>query len=220
MRFVDELRAEHDLIEQVAGAFQAFADARGRGDGRAADGARFLRFFRLFAGDFHHAREEDTLFVALAERAGLPADRGPIAVLIDDHRRLARVLDAVAPLASADPLGPDDAARLRALATEYAHGLWHHIDAENSVLLPESEARLRKRFVVELPSREMTLAEREARDGAADLLRRYPPANDPRIIRGDGCVLCPAYGESCRGLEREWWSESEWDELEDHLASD
>jgi hypothetical protein len=32
-------------------------------------------------------------------------------------------------------------------------------------------------------------------------------------------VFCLAYGESCRGLEHEWWNESEWEEFEDHLPS-
>ncbi len=220
MRLTEELRAEHDLIEQVAGAFRTFVDARLCGEPSRGDGARFLTFFRLYAGEFHHAREEDTLFAALTRDAGLPADRGPVAVLTEEHRRLGRILDEIEPLADAAPLDAAPGARLRALALAYTHGLWHHIDAENSVLFPEGESRLRKQFVAELPSREMTAAERDAMALGASLLQRYPPLVDRTVIRGDGCVLCAAFGESCAGLEQEWWSESEWDELDDHLASD
>ena len=39
------------------------------------------------------------------------------------------------------------------LAMEYSRTLWLHLDAENSVLLPESEARPRRNNVTELPSR-------------------------------------------------------------------
>ena len=33
------------------------------------------------------------------------------------------------------------------------------------------------------------------------------------------CALCPAFVNSCEGLERSWWNEHEWDEFEDHLPS-
>jgi hypothetical protein len=66
----------------------------------------------------------------------------------------------------------------------------------------------------------MTPAEAAAREAAADLLIKYPPLADDTIIRGDGCVSCHAFAESCRGLEREWWNEWEWEEFEDHLGGD
>ena len=69
MELINQLRAEHDLIEQVAGSLRTFVRQRARGEGDPADGARFMAFFRRYAGDFHHAREEDTLFVALTGRA-------------------------------------------------------------------------------------------------------------------------------------------------------
>lgn len=220
MQLIDELRAEHDLIERVVGSLRTFASLRARGEADAADGPRFLRFFVHYAGRFHHAREEDTLFVSLARDAELPADRGPIAVLLGDHRRMAGLLESMAPLlTSPDALDVEAGARLQALATEYAHALWHHIDAENSVLLPESEMRLRRHGVRELPSRPMTDEEAEAHAWGEDLVARYPPASDADAMRGDGCVMCPAMLADCRGLEHEWWNESEWDEFEDHLPS-
>jgi hypothetical protein len=30
--------------------------------------------------------------------------------------------------------------------------------------------------------------------------------------------MCPAYGVSCNGLEREWWNESEWEEIHERLT--
>jgi hemerythrin-like domain-containing protein len=220
MQLIDDLRAEHDLIERVVGAFRTFVDRRLAGEADPGDGPRFLAFFRLFAGRFHHAREEDALFVALERDAELPADRGPMAVMREDHRRMAGLLDAMEPLLAGD-LGETSAREtLAALAREYSRSLWHHIDAENSVLLPESEERLRRHGIRELPSREMTGAEREARAAGEALLARYPPLDDPAIIRGDGCVFCLAFGNGCRGLEHEWWNESEWEEFENHLPSE
>jgi hemerythrin-like domain-containing protein len=213
MKLIDELHAEHDVIERVAGALLTFASsapARSQDDGAA-----FLRFFRLYASRFHHAREEDTLFAALRDRAGLPADRGPIAVMIADHERMAELLSGVAAGLEG---GADTQAGLRQSAAAYVHALWHHIDAENSVLFPECAPRLRRNGVTELPSRAMTAEERGALADGHALAARYPPPANPDEMRGDGCVMCPAFGVACRGLELEWWNEWEWDEFEDRMS--
>jgi hemerythrin-like domain-containing protein len=219
VKLIDDLRAEHDLIEQVLGSLRTFVDARLRGEGDVADGERFLSFFRLFAGDFHHAKEEETLFPALHRQADLPED-GPIAVLTSDHRRMAGVLNELGGLLVLERLDDEARGRLRALAVDYSHALWHHIDAENSVLLPEGESRLAKKGVRELSSRPMSGDESAAREAGERLIQQYPPTGDPTVIRGEGCVCCHAFGESCRGLEREWWNEWEWEEFEDHLGGD
>lgn len=219
MKLVEQLRAEHDLIEQVAGSLRAYVRARAQGGGDPADGPRFMAFFRRYAGDFHHGREEDTLFLALQRDAELPGDRGPIAVLLDDHHRMAGLLDQLEPLIGAEHPGPEDLAQLESLGLEYSRQLWQHIDAENSVLLPESEHRLRRHSVVELPSRDMTPEEVVARSLGEALVFKYPPVHEPDVMRGDGCVFCPAFYDNCRGVEHEWWNESEWDEFEDHLPS-
>lgn len=218
MQLIEELRDEHALIERVVGSLRTFVAARLAGSGEADDGPRFIRFFRLFAGHFHHAREEDTLFVALHERAELPRDRGPIAVMLGDHERMAAVLGRLE-AALGVPLG-DAAARerLESAAVEYSRSLWLHIDAENSVLFPEGQERLRRHGVYELASRPMTGEEHEARAVGEGLVERYPPSDDPGIIRGEGCVICPAFTKDCRGLEREWWTELEWEEFQDHLS--
>lgn len=215
MELIDQLRAEHDLIEQVAGAFRTFARQRTRGDGNATDGARFLAFFRLYAGRFHHGREEDTLFVSLQRDAEIPGDRGPIAALLDDHHRMGGILDRLEPLVTSDPA----AVEAEGLVLDYTEQLWHHIDAENSVLLPECEHRLPRHGVRELPSRPPDEDEAAARDTGRALLATYPPASEPGIMRGDGCVMCPAFPDRCEGLEHTWWNEHEWDELDDHLGS-
>lgn len=217
MRLIDELVAEHELIDAVVGSFRAYVSARVAGAADRSPGPQFLGFLQLFAGHFHHAREEDTLFVALRERAELP-EEGPLAVLRDDHRRTAALLELMAPLLDREVLDEASGLELQRLAVQYSRLLWHHIDAENSVLFPESEARLRKQGVLELPSRAMTPDEAAAMAVGRSLVATYPPQIDQDIVRGDGCVCCPALVENCPGLERGWWSEAEWDELEDHLA--
>jgi len=214
MQLIDELRAEHDVIDQVAGAFLTYAATSARAR-PSSDGSAFLRFFRVYAGQFHHAREEDTLFVALRDRAGLPADRGPIATMAADHARMAGLLDA----AAAGLEGGDASeAGFRESATAYVHALWHHIDAENSVLFPECGPRLRRNGVMELPSRPMAPDEHDAMSAGQALVARYPASAHPDVMRGDGCIMCPAFAVTCRGLELEWWNEWEWDEFEDRMS--
>jgi hemerythrin-like domain-containing protein len=218
MRLIEELAAEHELIDAAAGSLRTWVEQRLRGEADPADGPWFVTFLRVFAAGFHHAREEDTLFVALRDRAGLPED-GPLASLRDDHARTAALLASIERLVSERALPGAAGDELRRLAVAYSNALWHHIDAENSVLFPESESRLRKSGINELPSRSMTEEEAAARVVGEDLVRRYPPLDDETIPRGDGCVCCPAFTGACRGLEREWWNEWEWEEFEDHLPS-
>lgn len=210
MRLVDELREEHVGIERMLGSLATYVSARVGGRGDPADAAAFLDFFRLWAGRYHHAREEDTLFPVLLERLPIRPDSGPVRSLFDQHAAMAKTLEEFAPLL-AEP--GDEGERLLGLSTAHRHALLAHIDAENSVLLPESEARLLRAGVPDLVGRLPDAAERGARDGAERLLVLYPPAEDPGAIRGEGCVICPSYGVSCEGLEREWWSEQEWEDF-------
>ncbi len=215
MRLLDELRAEHIRIERLVGSLRTFADRFAAGSAPAADGLAILDALRVYAGGFHHDREELILFPALVTEASLPT-HGPIETLLDDHHVTAELLAA---MRSELSLPLPDAARLRTAAVKYSHVLWLHIDAENSVLFPESEARLARAGIRELASRAATEAELAAAAEADRLAVLYPPTDDPAIVRGEGCALCPRYGESCDGIEREWWNEYEWEEMDDHIAA-
>lgn len=217
MRLLDELEDEHLLIDHVLGSLRAYVARRLRGEGSLDDAARFLRFFRVYAGAFHHEREEAVLFRALVQQAELPADRGPVAAFTAQHRAMAVTLDRLAPLLLGDLASDEDRREAGALAAAYTAALARHIDAENSVLLPESEKRLRRAAAGELPARAPTAEEEAARLDGEDLVRAYPPSDDPAVIRGEGCVVCPSFGVDCDGVEREWWNESEWEEFPDHL---
>lgn len=213
LALLSELAEEHALIEQVLGSLRTFVDERLAGRGVAEDGEAFVDFFVHWAGHYHHAREELVLFQALVNEAELPADKGPIAALKRQHRELFQVLSQLGPLLSLPVLDDADRLQLAQLTRRYTRGLWAHIDAENSVLLPESRARLRRHGVVELPLVAPSSHDRSARDAGRALLSRYPPSVDPGAVRGEGCVICQAYGDGCDGVEREWWTELEWDDF-------
>ncbi len=218
MKLADDLAADHEVIERVVGAFRTYVGRRIAGKATADDARRFFRFFRVFAGGYHHEREESAFFPALTVDIGLPADRGPIAALLTQHQELARCLDELEPLLAPRDLDPATHAAIEMLSTRYAHALWRHIDAENTVLLPESVARLRRASVLELVSRKPTDDEIAARDDGKLLVHDYPPTHDPTALRGEGCVVCPSYGITCEGVERTWWNDWEWEEFADHLG--
>ncbi len=211
MRLIDDLRAEHEVIERVLGSLGGFVERRARGEGEPADGEGFLRFFRLYAGSYHHAREEDTLFPALEKHLELHHRSGPLFSLTDQHRRMEATLDEMASLLAGDIRTEGDGGRLVELFTRYAQALLTHIDAENSVLLPESEERLRHCGVYELNGRPPSKEELEALGEGERLASLYLPSSDLGPIRGEGCAICPSYGTTCGGLEREWWNDSEWE---------
>ena len=210
MQLLDDLRTEHDRIDAVLGALRTWADRHANGEAPLWDREAFVTFFSVYAGAFHHEREEELLFPALVRDAALPAQQGPIAVLLADHRRMEELLQTIA--------RTDDPAALQTLAVEYSHALWMHIDVENSVLFPEGEHQLRRNGVQAIDSRVPTAAEEDAASLGNTLIARYPPIQ-PDAIRGDGCVMCHAYGDSCRGLEREWWNEWDWDEMSERVAA-
>lgn len=220
MKLIDTLQDEHVLIDQVLGSFRTYVGRLLDGTAHPDDGRRFAAFFTEFAGHFHHDREERVLFDALVTEAELPRDRGPVHALAHQHAQMEAWLGEMTPLLERRPQSEDDRVRLRTLAIRYSHALWRHIDAENSVLFPEGAERLRRCGIRELPDRPMSEAEAAAREVAPALLVRYPPVEDDALARGDGCFACRAYGETCEGLEAEWWTELEWEEFRHRDASD
>ena len=216
MEIFDQLREEHTVIERVVGALQTFAAVRLRGAGEAGDGRGFLEFFRVFADRHHHALEEEVLFPAIAKAVEVPCDKGPLAALLGDHRSMKALVDELAPYLRGEA---ESGARLAGLAARYGEALLHHIDAENHVLFDECERRLPRAGVLELPTRPAGPEHLTARAEGERLATVYLPSEVPGILRGEGCVLCPNYGTSCDGIEREWWRELEWEDAFERMGS-
>jgi len=199
MPLLEEFAVEHRLVDRVAGSLVRFAE-RAVGDATSAsDVADFVHFFRVYVAGFHHEREEQVLFPALVEHAEVPGDHGPLAVMEADHREAAALVDELAAHA-------DDPGRAANVACRLAHHLWEHVDKEDSVLLPEAEQRLIRGGVPRLEGRPPTDDETAARDLGKRLTERFPPLDDPEAVRGDGCVVCSAFTETCGGIEKEWWN--------------
>jgi hemerythrin-like domain-containing protein len=199
MRLLEEFADEHRLVDRLAGSLIRFAERAGHGAANASDVSDFVHFFRVFVAGFHHQREEQILFPALVNHAEVPGDRGPLAVIEADHREAAGLVDELAARA-------DDVGRAADVARRLAHHVWEHIDKEDSVLFPEAEQRLIRGGAPRLEGRPTTGDEEAARDLGERLTERFPPLDDPEAVRGDGCVACSAFTETCGGIEKEWWN--------------
>lgn len=77
--------AEHRVIEQVLNVLEKIAErAETTGTFDRQDASNAVAFFRTFADQCHHGKEEAQLFPAM-EAKGFPRDGGPTGVMIAEH---------------------------------------------------------------------------------------------------------------------------------------
>jgi hemerythrin-like domain-containing protein len=136
------LRDEHVLILRVVDALEETFGP----PGSAIDAAGYdvieqcASFFRLYADACHHGKEEDLLFPELQER-GLPRDDGPIAVMLEEHRRGRAFVERMVAAVAGARSGQEAAQReLRIAADGYIDLIRGHIDKEDNVLFNMADA--------------------------------------------------------------------------------
>jgi len=137
----ESLRRDHDLIEKVIRSMQVTLQLLK--NGKAIPGSILLPvidFSKNFTDVCHHGKEEESLFPAL-ERAGMPRNMGPIAVMLMEHqvtRQIADRMDASAKeylrTGSSDNLASD--------IGEYVEHVSAHLWKENNRLFMMAEMRL------------------------------------------------------------------------------
>ncbi len=129
------LRDEHRLILEVAHALDRMLDDETNGTPLDYDVVeRCITFFRLFADACHHGKEEDLLFPEL-EKAGLPHDSGPIAVMLYEHEQGRVFVRSMAASVEGARSGNDEAnTALRDGAEGFIGLITAHIGKENDVL--------------------------------------------------------------------------------------
>jgi len=96
-------------------------------------------FIRNYADRFHHAKEEDILFVALV-RNGMPEKQSPIEAMLMEHdqgRAHVRGMEEAAGKALAGEIGQGPV--IIKHARGYAELLRGHIDKEDTILYPLAE---------------------------------------------------------------------------------
>ncbi len=129
------LREEHELILQVIDLLDGLL-SRGAA-GEAYDWAGIEQcavFFKLFADQCHHGKEEDLLFPVLEAR-GIPREGGPIGVMLHEHEQ-GRVLVRQMMEHLEQARGGDTAAGTTVIQASQAfiELLRNHIAKENNIL--------------------------------------------------------------------------------------
>lgn len=137
MNAVQVLMAEHRVIESVLAALTAYARSVANGrDMPRADLVELVSFLQDYADAFHHGKEEDILFRAMADQ-GMPVDGGPLGVMLAEHAEGRRLTSSLSEI-SAGEGGWSKEQRRRLLfdATSFARLLNEHIQKEDRVLYP------------------------------------------------------------------------------------
>lgn len=155
MKPTEVLSNEHRVIEQVLDCLERIiAEARANGRLDAASAGDAISFFRGFADQCHHGKEEVHLFPAL-EAKGFSRAGGPTGVMFAEHeagracvRAMSEAMDAAA---QGDPAA---LARFAEAGGEYIVLLRQHIEKEdhclfsmaNQALTDEDQAELMVKF--------------------------------------------------------------------------
>ena len=123
----DALRDEHRVIGSMLDTVEIAANlAETIGVPPDTWWARAIEWLRVFADRNHHAKEERALFPAMV-KAGVPADDGPISVMLEVHAQGRTLIQA---------MSAGSAAERASSARRYVVLLRDHIEKENGVLLP------------------------------------------------------------------------------------
>ena len=165
---IDFLMREHRAIEQVLTALDGCAQALERGAAvERPVFSDFAEFFASFADKRHHAKEEAQLFVRM-EACGMPAEEGPIAVMLAEH---AEGREHVAALRRIGTGEGELTAAERQEAIDHARAfvplLREHIMKEDEILYPMAENLLPRTALHEMAAAFETL-DAEATGGGSD----------------------------------------------------
>ena len=129
---IADLMSDHRLIEAVMTALDRKLNADGPFPHQFVEQA--LSFFIEYADRFHHFKEEESLFPAIAER-GVTVEGGPIGMMLHEHTLGRKLLAGIRERLPAASAGDAPAcASIRAFAAQYTDLLRSHIWKEDNVL--------------------------------------------------------------------------------------
>ncbi len=133
----ETLKHEHEIILLALDAAEREAQRiQSTGTIRADVVETMLDFFPNFADHCHHAKEEEVFFPRMEER-GVPAEGGPIGVMLHEHEQGRQFLRASRDALPRAKAGERDAiAALGENLAAYARLLRSHTSKENTVLFP------------------------------------------------------------------------------------
>ena len=143
MKPTEDLKKEHEAIKimlRILGEVSKRLDAGEKVNAEHLDS--ILEFIQVFADKCHHGKEEGLLFPAM-EKAGIPRERGPIGVMLNEHKEgrdfVKGMKEAVAKYKKGERTAGGQIAEN---ARNYAGLLSKHIEKEDKILYPMADGRL------------------------------------------------------------------------------
>jgi len=140
MTATEVLKHEHKIVLLILGVAKReaqYIQDTGHMDSEKLD--KILDFFKVFVDQCHHGKEEEYLFPKMQEK-GLPAQGGPIAVMLQEHERGRQRVKAIGETLIQAKAGDIQAkAALAVNLCAYIEHLQAHIDKENDVLFPMAD---------------------------------------------------------------------------------
>ena len=135
------LRRDHELIEKVIKSMESTIQLLNNNT-QIPESILLpvIDFTKNFTDVCHHTKEEKSLFPAL-EKAGLPSNMGPIAMMLMDHER-SREIGTQMEESAKDYLSSGNSTKLISDMQLYVEHITEHLWKENNKLFMMAEARL------------------------------------------------------------------------------
>jgi len=135
------LRRDHELIEKVIKSMESTIQLLNNNT-QIPESILLpvIDFTKNFTDVCHHSKEEKSLFPAL-EKAGLPSNMGPIAMMLMDHQR-SREIGTQMEESAKDYLSSGNSTKLISDMKLYVEHITEHLWKENNKLFMMAEVRL------------------------------------------------------------------------------
>jgi hemerythrin-like domain-containing protein len=137
----ESLRKDHDLIEKVVKAMEVTLQLLKSGK-KIPESILMptVDFTKNFTDVCHHGKEEESLFPAL-EQSGMPANMGPIAVMLMEHE-ITRKIAIKMETSAREYLTSGNSDALVSDISQYIEHMGQHLWKENNRLFMMAEMRL------------------------------------------------------------------------------
>lgn len=140
MKAIEILVKEHDSILQMIDVTRKLLADKSKVNIDHVE--QIIDFIKNFADKYHHLKEEDVLFVVL-EKHGMPANGGPIAVMLAEHDEGRKYIKQATKGVAEYKLGNSSALNdIEFNLLNFCTLLTKHIDKENNILYPMAERML------------------------------------------------------------------------------
>lgn len=134
-KFLEILYTEHDIIQKAAEQAQKAGELIGKNDDQYKEQMqKLIFFFRTYADEYHHSKEEAILFPAMLEKNELLKD-GILQEMLENHEDFRDLLSSIE-----KELNQGNLQNSQRLIMKYTEALLDHIAVENDEVFIVAES--------------------------------------------------------------------------------